>query len=77
MLKEIARGLTACALVAVMLMLASCAPPTSTTETEREICLGWYDSLFLPSRQDTPATAELLTRQHWQQVAYCPGVGPS
>lgn len=77
MLKEIARGLTACVLVAVMLTLASCAPPTSATATERAICLGWYDSLILPSRQDTPATAEGLTRQYWQQGAYCPGIGPS
>lgn len=75
MLKEIARGLTACALVAAMLVLASCAPPTSATATEREICLGWYDSLILPSQQDTPTTAEGLVRQYWQQSAYCTGIG--
>lgn len=76
MLREIVRGLTACATVAVMLLPAACAPATSVTETERTICVGWADSLFRPSRQDTYPTAVGLTRQYGQQAAYCPGLGP-
>lgn len=76
MLKKIARGLTACATVAAMLLLAGCAPKMSATATEREICIGWADSLFRPSRKDTYPTAVGLTRQYDQQAAYCPGVKP-
>lgn len=76
MLKEIVRGLTACATVAVMLPLAACAPAISHTATEREICIGWADSLFRPSRQDTYPTAVGLTRQYRLQEAYCPDLGP-
>lgn len=76
MLKEIVRGLIACAIVAVMLQLAACAPATSYSATEREICIGWADSLFRPSRLDTYPTALGLTRQYDSQAAYCPGLGP-
>lgn len=76
MLKKTTRGLTACAIVAVMPALAACAPATSSTATEREICIGWADSLFRPSRADTYETAARLTGQYNQQAAYCPGLGP-
>lgn len=76
MLRKIVRALIACATVAAMLQVASCAPVTSNTATERAICIGWADSLFRPSRQDTYPTAVGLTRQYRQQEAYCPGLGP-
>lgn len=76
MLKKTVRGLIACGTVAVMLLLAACAPVTSFTATEKAICKGWADSLFRPSRADTYDTAMGLTRQYGQQAAYCPGIPP-
>lgn len=57
----------------MMLLAASCAPPTSSTATEREICIAWRDSLIRPSRADTEDTQAALTSAYWVQGAACPG----
>jgi len=71
-MKRIARGLRS--FVAALMVLAGCAPAPSSTATEREICLAWRDSLFLPSRSDTTDTAHGLMRQRDMGVAACPGI---
>lgn len=57
----------------MMLLLAACGPATSSTATEREICIAWRDSLIRPSRADTEDTQAALTSAYWVQAAACPG----
>lgn len=57
----------------MMLLLAGCGPATSSTATEREICIAWRDSLIRPSRADTDDTQAALTSAFWVQAAACPG----
>jgi hypothetical protein len=56
----------------MMLLAAGCGPATSSTATEREVCIAWRDSLIRPSRSDTAGTQAALTSAYWVQAAACP-----
>lgn len=51
--------------------MAGCTPRTVATATETALCQTWAEGLFLPSRKDTPETAELLHRQIADHDAAC------
>lgn len=72
MLKKTGRGLTACGVMCMTLLAAGCGPATSSTATERELCIAWRDSLIRPSRSDTAGTQAALTSAYWVQAAACP-----
>jgi len=60
--------LTLCALI-----LSACSPQISVdTETEREVCIQWRDSLPGRSRHDTEQTQAEIGRAYDIQAAACP-----
>lgn len=57
--------------------LAGCEqkPSVIATETLREACIAWAESLFLPSRGDTHETAVALTQQQVDFKSVCARAG--
>lgn len=66
---KIGRRLTLSATVCAT--LAGCQMTTLNIETSKALCQAWEDTLFLPSRADTPETARGLTQQRKTQRAAC------
>lgn len=54
--------------------LAACPGPMTraVTETERELCIAWRDSLPTRSRSDTETTREEIGHAYDVHVAACP-----
>lgn len=72
------RVLMLSATVCALAVPSGCATaPPSSTATEREVCLSWADTLFYPSRADTPQTADWLMGQIGTQADACPGFPPA
>ena len=69
-----AKRLIACASVVTLLSAGQCTGTKSYTETEREVCRQWGQTLFQPSRADTPLTAGGLQRGTNVHSAVCPGI---
>ena len=72
---KIANGPTKSAIVLTLLGLAACSPTqpiTAVTETEREICIQWRDSLPSRSRLDTPWTQQEIGYAYDVQGIVCP-----
>lgn len=57
----------------VSLAMSQCSPMGSSigTETTREVCRAWADSLILPSREDTLETAIALNQAQQDYEAAC------
>lgn len=66
-------ALKPCAAVLMLFALTACAPPTVSTAISRQICAEWGASLILPSRQDTPETAEGLWMERRIYQSQCGG----
>ena len=48
-----------------------CQTTTSFTETSKELCMAWGDSLVRPSRADTKDTAIAITQAYQDYEAAC------
>ncbi len=57
-------------------LLAGCSEMTrGATETEKEICRQWAESLPSRSRQDTPKTQSDIGKSYDAQAAVCASLG--
>lgn len=59
-------------LLTLPVVVAGCTPMTVATETERELCVAWRDSLPTRSREDTEQTQVEIGVAYDVQAAACP-----
>lgn len=56
----------------LLAVVAACSPMIEATETERELCIAWRDSLPSRSHADTDQTQDEIGVAYDVQAAACP-----